>query len=197
MSLYTDTIANVYTLTNRADLVNETALAVKSATLKSHRMDYFAKDLYETGISFTTSEYIQTLAFSAIIPLFRTMKYLRKYDAVELAAGAFLKGITPEQVVDGYGIERTDVFYQAGAAIQIKSSTQEQYFLLGVYLNANVDPSAYDSWIATEYPYLIAFEAANIVLKGIGQAELGNAQSQLAAEDRDQLIRNNTEIIGS
>ena len=46
-SLMTD----VMTITNRADLIAETKLAVKQATLKMHQVDYFPKDIFETGIA--------------------------------------------------------------------------------------------------------------------------------------------------
>jgi len=35
---------DVYILTNRPELVAETRLAVKKATLKLHQLDFFAKD---------------------------------------------------------------------------------------------------------------------------------------------------------
>lgn len=44
-------VSDVYTLTNRPDLVAETALAVKKATLKMHHVDFFARDIWESGIT--------------------------------------------------------------------------------------------------------------------------------------------------
>ena len=52
-------IAEVYTITNRPDLVAQTLMAVRSATLKLHQSDYYYKDIFETGFQFTSAEYLQ------------------------------------------------------------------------------------------------------------------------------------------
>ena len=197
MSLFTDLLANVYTVTNRPDLVAETTLAVKAATLKLHRIDYFSKDLFETGVSFSTSDYFQTLDYKTIIPLFRTIKYLRKYDSVNLKPGIELKAISIEKVLDGYGVERQDVFYQAGSVLQIKSSTQEQYYLIGAYLNPIIDPATYNSWIAQEFPMSVVYVAASIVFTAIHQAETAAAMDKLAASEMAEILMHNIETVGS
>ena len=56
MTTLTDLCADVYTITNRPDLINETKLAVKAATLKMHQSDYYYRDLLEQGITFDTSD---------------------------------------------------------------------------------------------------------------------------------------------
>jgi hypothetical protein len=197
MTAFTDLLANVYTLTNRPDLVAETTLAIKAATLKLHRLDYFAKDLYEVELTFPTSSYFQTLVYASTVPLFRTAKYLRKYDAVGLTAGKELKAVPIEKVLDSYGIDRVDVYYLAGTAIQIRSSTQEQYFLFGCYLSPNVDTVNYASWIYNEYPYAIVYSAASIVLSAIHQDELAAKMDKLAAVEIAEIIASNLETIGS
>ena len=55
MATFAELLADVYTLTNRSDLIAETKLAVKMATLKMHQRDYFYKDIRETGIQFLAS----------------------------------------------------------------------------------------------------------------------------------------------
>jgi hypothetical protein len=51
--------ADVITITNRPDLVAETLLAVKKATLKMHQLDFFYKDLVESGLVFDPVDYTQ------------------------------------------------------------------------------------------------------------------------------------------
>ena len=51
MASFTSLLNDVYTITNRPDLIAETKLAVKQATLKMHQSDYYPKDLFETGIA--------------------------------------------------------------------------------------------------------------------------------------------------
>ena len=56
MATFTELCNDVYTMTKRPDLVAETKLAVKAATLKAHQSDFYPKDIYETGIQFSRSE---------------------------------------------------------------------------------------------------------------------------------------------
>ena len=76
----TELQAEVYTLTNRPDLTAQTLAAVRSATLKLHQLDYFYKDLFETSLVFSSSEFIQQLEFRSLVPRWRALKYIRKLD---------------------------------------------------------------------------------------------------------------------
>lgn len=197
MSVFTDRVADVYVLTNRPDLTTDTEAAVKAATLRAHRLDFFDKDLHETGISFPSSAYIQSLDYSTLLPRWRSLKYLRKYDSVNSKAGGFLKVLTPEQTLDRYNVEKTDIMYLAGLVYQIKSSTLEQYFLLGCYLNPDVAASTYSSWIANEYPNAIVYDAASIVCKGIELDALATKYETMRNEERAELIMSNIVTVGS
>ena len=185
----------VYTITNRPTLVAETLLAVRQATLALHQMDYWWKDLQETGISFTTSSYRQELDFRSILPLFRSLKYLRKSDSTG-AAGAFFDVVQPESVLDSYGADRTNVCYAAGTSIEIKSSTEFQYAILGYYANPNITVAAYNSWIALDHPYAIVFKAAEIVFKVIGKSEEFAAYKLLRDEEMQRLTVSNVQVSG-
>lgn len=185
----------VYSITNRSDLVAETLTAVRQSTLALHQADFYWKDIYETGISFTTSDYTQELTYRPIIPLFRALKYLRKADSSG-TPGAFFTVVQPESVLDNYSIERTDVCYAAGASIEIKSSTRFQYALLGCYLNPNVSVSGFNSWIAIDHPYAIVYEAAEKVFKMIGKTEEFAAFKFLRDEERQRIVISNTVLQG-
>lgn len=194
---YTSLLSDVYDITKRPDLVAETAIGVKAAVLQLHNADFYAKDLYETGISFSTSDYIQSLEYKLLIPRWRSIKYLRKYDAVGQVAGKMLTPITTEKVLDSYKIERTDIYYLAGNVYQIKLSTQERYFLLGAYLFPSIDPSNFISWIADEFPYAVAFKAAVNVMIAIGQLEVAAALEKQAKIFIDEIAVGNIETVGS
>ena len=185
----------VYTITKRPDLVAETLLAVRQATLALHQLDYFWKDLQETGLSFTTSAYLQELEYRSILPQFRSLKYLRKSDSAG-AVGAFFTVVQPESVLDLYGTDRTDVCYAAGASIEIKSSTQFQYAILGYYANPVITVSGYSSWIALDHPYAIILEAAEKVFKMTGKTEEFAAFKFLRDEERNRLIISNIQAVG-
>jgi hypothetical protein len=182
MATFAELVADVKTFTNRPDLVNETELAVKAATLKAHQSDFYPKDLYETGISWSPVAYTQSLDYRTLIPRWRALKYLRKYDNDEGAAGRFFTVLTPEQVLDDYGIEREDICYLAGEQLEIKSSTEDAYMLLGCYINPNLTSAAFISWIAVEHPYAIVYEAVRSIFKMIGYDEQAAALKQEISE---------------
>ena len=194
---YASLLNEIYGLTKRPDLTTETTSAVKAATLQMHGMDYFAKDIYESGISFATSDYFQSLDYKLLLPRWRAPKYFRKYDAVGLTPGKILSEIPIEKVLDGYKIDRQDIWYLAGGVIQIRSATKEQYYLFGAYLFPSVDSSNYISWIADEYPYAIVYKAVSMVYKMIGLMDEAKNNEDLSKEFQAEIIKHNIVATGS
>jgi hypothetical protein len=184
-------IAEVYTITNRPDLVAQTLTAVRSATLKLHQSDYYYKDLRETGVSFVSALYVQQLEYRPLFPKWRALKYVRKTDAAGTDTGAFLELVVPENVLDNYKQNRNDICYVAGEVIQIRSSTQLQYIILGRYDSPDITQSGYSSWIALDHPYAIVFEAASTVFKMIGDTDQFAAYTQLAGMQLVELRNSN------
>jgi hypothetical protein len=187
MADFNSLIADVITLTNHPELVAETTLAVKAATLKMHKTDFYFKDLFETGIIFDTADYLQTLTYRTLFPQYRSLKYIRKYDGSTTPGtpGKFFEIITTDEVLDSYKIQRADVAYIAGSVIQMRSSTADKYCMMGVYIDPIITDSAtYNSWIAIEQPYAIIFEAAALIY---GLLENEKAQTKYTAEAADQI----------
>lgn len=192
----TELQSEVYTLTNRPDLVAETLAAVRAATLKLHQSDYFYKDIYETGVIFTTAAYQQQLEYRLLVPRYRSLKYLRKTDSTGSDNLGFFDIIVPENTLDGYALNKNDVAYVAGAVIQIRSSTQFQYAILGCYLQPDITVTGYDSWIAIDHPYAIIFEAAATVFKAIGDTEKFGAHTALAQMEKQNIVISNVQSTG-
>jgi len=184
---FDELIKEVYLITNRRDLVSETTSAVKAATLKAHKTDYYSKDIYETGISFETAGYTQSLDYINLLSNFRAFKYLKRVETATDTDGFLLAIITPEEVLDSYGANRLDVAYVAGRVIEIRSSVSFQYALLGCYVYPIVREGAYLSWVAEQAPYAIIHEAARKIFRSIGNIEQSNAQSQFVAEEYTEL----------
>jgi hypothetical protein len=169
MASFAELVADVYIITNRPDLVNETKLAVKAATLKAHQSDFYPKDLFEIGITWPTPDYIQSIEYRTLVPRWRAFKYLRKY--ADSTPGAFISLLTPEQTLDRYSINKDDICYLAGEMLEVRSSTQDAYMILSCYLNPILDENSYTSWIALDHPYAIVYEAARSIFKQIGWDE--------------------------
>lgn len=184
MATLSELIADVYTITNRPDLVAETKLAVKQATLKCHQFDHFPKDLFEVGLTMPNPGPIQSLDYKSVAPRWRTFKYLRKYyyNGTTGYAGEFFRLLTPEESLDRYQINKENICYLAGDQLEIRSTSADEHFLLGCYLHPNITDDGFSSWIAEEYPYAIVYEAASKLFKMIGQDEMAAAMKQEVAE---------------
>lgn len=195
MSTYSDLVADVITITNRPDLIDLTKLAVRHATLKAHKLDFFPKDIYETGIQWQTPAYIQSLEYRNLVPRWRALKYLRKYDFTTSPgkAGEIFKVITPELILDDYEFQKDNVCYLAGESLEIRSNTKDANMLLGCYRHPDTTEANYDSWIALDQPSAIVYEAARSVFKQIGFDEQAK---EMQSEVADQFTILRQEIIG-
>jgi len=193
---FTELCAEVYILTGRPDYVAGTESAVKSATLKCHQTDYYYKDMFESGIAFDTSAYVQNLDYRTLLPRWRALKYLRKYDNSTGTPGIELSIILPDNVFDSYSLQKSDICYVAGSNVQINSSTQDQYYLLGCYLNPDITSAGYTSWIALDHPYAIIFDATATVFKLIGKDEEAAALRTLVTEQIGMIKMSNIDATG-
>lgn len=175
MATLNELIADVYTVTNRPDLVADTLLAVKKATLKAHHSDFYPKDLFETGIQWATPDFLQSLDYRTLVPRWRHLKFLRKYDDTGSTPRDFFTILTPDQTLDSYNVSRENVCYLAGEFIEIRSDTEDAYMLLGCFLHPDITEATFSSWIALDHPYAIIYEAAATIFKTIGFDEQATA----------------------
>lgn len=205
MADFNSLVADVMTITNRADLIAETQLAVKSATLQAHRQDFFFKDLKEYAIQYDTKDFLQVIGYRTLFPQYRSLSYLRKFDptdSITAAAaqnGKFFEIISPQEVLDSYGYNRPDVCYVAGSVIQIRSSTAIQYSLIGIYESPIVtNAETYNSWIALDFPYAIVYAAASQIMGSILKNSAGyNINNTLATIEYEELRKTNILAGGS
>lgn len=179
--------SEVYLLTARPDLEDETLQAIRAATLKMHQREFWRRDLKETGVQFETAAYLQSFDLYAFIPKFRSLAYVRKY------LGKLFEIIEPTQLFNIFGNERTDVVYLAGNILQMRSSEPFTYFLLGYYAYPDVTVEGWNSWIAEEFPYTIIYEAAATVTVSIGYNERASSFATKAREEF--LVMQRTAII--
>lgn len=177
----------VFLLTNRRDRVAETESAIRAATIKAHKSDFYARDIFETGIQFPTSDYRQQLDYTQFISNFRAFKYFRRAEDAEDDSGPFFEIITPDAILDSYGINRTNIAYVAGRILEIRSDVEFQFGLLGVYVLPIVRTGAYSSWVAEQQPYVIIYESVRTLFKSFGQDEESATYTRLVAEEYNLL----------
>lgn len=190
-----------YGETNRPDLIDQTASALRAATLKMHGImgNFFAKDLVQKIYQFAAPGYIQTLSTDEL-PFFRKLKHARKWDpsfqpsqinpyaANLLPSLNSIYGITSptetlapfnfidvDDIFDDYKAEKTNVAYLAGDAIHFKSSTQFQFVIISYYAWPNLgltdSGASYYSWIANEHPYAIIYDACANLYRAVGDMD--------------------------
>jgi len=179
---FDELVDEVFLITNRKDLVGETKSAIKAATLKAHQTDFYSADIIETGVQFDTLDFFQQLEYSDVVSNFRSLKYFRRVEDANDTMGVFFEIITIDELLDSYGVGRTDIAYVAGRQLEIRSSVEFQFSLFGAYVLPTVTEAGYDSWVAETYPFAIIYEAARVVFKAIGQIEESNAQRELVSE---------------
>lgn len=197
MATFSDLTSDVMTITNRPDLIAETKLAVKAATLKIHQSDYYYKDLFESGLTWDVAAYTQEVELNALFPRFRSLKYVRRYDTSGSGESKeFYDILTPGELLDSYGRDRYNVAYMAGRNLNIKSYEQLSNALIGIYLNPVVTEDEYTSWIADDHPYAIVFEAARLLFKQIGYDEQAQQFERLVAEQLTLVRMTNISAVG-
>ena len=194
---FNELLQEVYAITNRPDLIPESKMAIKAATLKAHQSDFYSKDIYEQYVTLgDTAAYLWSLDYISLISNLRAFKYVRKLDP-EDNPGDFITILTPEEILDTYGASKQDIAYVAGRHLEIKSSTEISTCLLAAYVNPIVQEGAYSSWVASLYPYTIVFEAARVLFKTIGYDEQSATYEKLVAEQFQLLKINATSDVAS
>lgn len=197
MTTLAELLTEVYTITRRPDLVTLTTSAVKRATLKAHRQDFYSKDLYETGLDFGTAAYIQSWNYAGLISNWRKLSYFKRVESASDTEGCPLEIITPEEVLDSYRVSRTDIAYVAGNVLEIRAAAEFRYALVGVYVAPVVTDLGFSSWIADLNSDPIVYEAARQVSISIGNIEEANHFRDLASEARQQIAIDATTDINS
>lgn len=190
--IFADMVTEVYTITNRADLAAETALALRKATLKMHGVDFWARDLAEVALVIAPAAANVQIDIPTSLPNLRAVAYIRDAaTGVPAINSRMFQHIEPRAALDEYFIEKYDVWYQGGNNINIKSSLPISNLVVGYYKNPTVSPlGSYSSWIANEQPYVLIEEAAATIFKMTGNAEMARFYDQQSAQNIALLRQN-------
>lgn len=180
---FNELVEAVYAITAREDLVALTKTAVQTATIKAHTSDFYAKDIYETGVTFTDATNFQTMDMYSLIPNFRAISYFRRVSDQYDKTGVPFEIISPEELLDGYNQTRTDVAYVAGRVLETRSAVAYTYAIFGCYVLPLVTESNYSSWVAMVCPQAIIYEAARVIFKAISYDEESATFGRLVAEE--------------
>jgi hypothetical protein len=184
---FDEMVQEVYTLTNRPDMVQQTKLALRAATLKMHSVDFFNLDIWTTKIVFPETSFVQQLD-TGLFQRYRAAAFARLWDdslsAAQLNIFAipqqptdnqynyFFKFISPEEIFDSYRTLRGNVAYAAGNVINLRARVGFNCIMHGFYSLPDVAEGSYSSWIAEKQPYAIIYDATSRILQTVGQNEV-------------------------
>src|SRR5712691_472173 len=184
-------LQNIVDDTNRPDKIEEIKRRVQRAVMKHHRKDFYKKDHTDAIYIFLTTDKEQVIDTTSL-DRFRSLSYARKFQTLDIQGNPItpttekgeLSEVAPELAFDGYGFDKLDVMYRSGSDIKIRSSTSLDQLFIGYYQFPIIEPIAnLNSWIAVEYPGLIAAEAKARIFKDIGKEDEYKSSREEAAEE--------------
>jgi|WetSurMetagenome_2_1015567.scaffolds.fasta_scaffold178900_2 hypothetical protein len=196
---FSELVNEVYVITNRVDLTQETALAVRQATLKMHQFDFFKRDITEQVFNIPASSDGYKFSFNTTDELvrFRAFSYVRQWDDPWTGTEVLFEEVQPDRLFDSYGYEITNCYYRAGSIVNFKCVNKISKIVIGWYQYPVVTPEAdYYSWIADEMPYAIIQEAAAIVMDMIDLQSPAAASRKQAIAHMQLLQINQTDAQG-
>lgn len=174
----TELINEVYTATNRPDLVTQTRQKVKEATLKLHSFDgnLFKQDLKRVVVTPepvipNTFRYQLDLSNAVTYPRFRAVSTIREHNTIPTGREKEYEPKDANDIIDNYGFELVDYFYQIGLAVNIVASSAPTQLAVTYYQHPDVTDAGFSSWIANQYPYAIIKEASRDIFKMVGKDE--------------------------
>ena len=204
-------VAQVYTITGRSDLTEETKTAVRASILKMHGLDFFYRDLWITKVQFPSAEYIQKFDTSQL-PRYRNTGVIRKWDntynvqelnplyspRLDASGLTIFKSIEPSNIFDEQYTTtlKKDVYYAAGSAIYMRSLIAFDVILLGYYSFPDVTEDEFETWLMQNHPYAVIFDAASTIFQTIGQQDVSRKYDDpnggLIAQQINQIRMANT-----
>lgn len=147
--------------------------------------------------------HIQQIDISVFSRL-RFFQYIRKwqadkYDPDTGSLGTFADGDlierAPDSMFDGYGADVDNVFYRNSSTVRVKSSTPLSQLAIGWFQDPIIVPyESLCSWIADDYPSLIAARVKKTVFSDIGKMEERNTAQKEEEEELLNLYANNIRV---
>lgn len=196
--VYDELLTGIYTLTARPDLVAETALAIRRATMRYHSADLWKNDIsivipnlitisQDSNNIFPSFRYQLDLTDAITYPLYRKVQFIRGISFnVDPLTGMTIsdqpidyKELDADRILDDYKIESINYWYQAGQVVNLRCSGNIQNATMGYWQFPNIVPATYNSWIAQQFPDMIITEATAYIYRIIGKT----AEAQVLAQE--------------
>ena len=171
--LFDSIVADVITLTNRPDLADEIAVAVRTATLSVHMAEAFPRDSVAQLVKIPNSSYVTSLDAQALFPRIRGL------SSVQVVSVDYTPLEFPEiDIVEMNDIRdpiyhelKSNIAYLAGTSVNVRTSVPAYGYLVEYFQLPLVRREQYNSWIAQLAPDAIVYTAASVVFSTNGNEE--------------------------
>lgn len=193
----------VYAITDRPDLVGLTTLAVQKATIKEHTQYDFTRDLVlSSSITLTdtspaSNRYtVQITGNTALVRVRKVLYILENVGSVQVLTSfegtngqIVFKEVSNSDIFDPYGMERQNYFARLGDTINIVANRAVAAVRVKYYQLPDTATVTYQSWIADNYPYVIADHAALEVFRAIGKKDEEKIYLAKLGDNRTDILR--------
>lgn len=191
MTTFAEMQTAVIALTKRPELTALTDLAIRTATLRAHQVDFFPRDQDSFVFTYTVNSsevFTDLTGIHTSIPLLRTPDFMQSEDTLTLQPSENLEYLTSfKDFWDDDNVRRTSVFTQIGSTLRCSFAGATGRARLFYWKNPNVASLTYSSWIADLYPDELAYWAAGIVWARSGFQEIAQ-QAQLQVQGFKDLL---------
>lgn len=167
---FDEMVEEVYTHTNRRSWVAETRQALISAARHYHSVESWGNDRVEATYAIPVPAYTVDLAKDTVWPNLRVFEWIRKWDAAGVdpfsglasgAAGAFYENKDAGALVNGYGREIANVYYELGSNVRLISDTRIDHIKYSYLAWPTLYPyTSFNSWFMNKMPELLIVNAA-------------------------------------
>lgn len=183
--------SEVYALTARPDLTQETPLALRRAFMLLHRKAKFWKDLRTEWVAAGTPADPRSLA-TQVIDL-STISNLRQVHMVRADGYSELDPVDVNNQLDTDQLLRPDVWWAVGSELQLRSNVMPAAWELHYYVTPAWNGTDIDDWLVDEHRDLLVIRAAGNLLRLIGDAELADSYEREAGPLMVDLLQDNIE----
>lgn len=187
---------DIYSLTARPDLVAETAIAIRKATMKCHLADLWKNDIVTTlyplpvvgDAASLDFRYSIDLTQSATFPYYRRVSSIDEYNSPPTGLEQHYKELDNDRILDAYQMEQINYWYQAGQQIQLRANKSLTTLAVDYWRYPDITALNYTSWIADQFRDAIVEEACANVFATIGKDSEAQRYAAKFAENL-QLLR--------
>jgi hypothetical protein len=191
----------VYGITARPDLITNTTNEILKATIKEHAAQNYTKDLViSEPIELTQVDsfrYTVDLSSLSVRKIGTVIEYVESmasspaYLSYEGFAGQikFMERALTDKF-DNFHVERSNIFYRHNNTLDLVANRAVASVVLIYYTKPNIAVDTYSSWIADDYPYVIAEHAAINIFNMVGLYDEAKMYQGKLFDNRMDIMRN-------